>query len=142
MLTAALRSRRSGKCDRRYEARSSGWPLPLDGVLARVRMGYRGRRAVHGAEMDEAEQAVVRREAERALDVVVVGVRPGQPLGAEALGVRRKQDVLRGRRGRQDLLDLGDLGVRLAILAATAISSGARSGRIRSCSIAASGASG
>jgi hypothetical protein len=81
--------------------------LPLHRVLAGVGMGHRGRGAVDRAEMDEAEQAVVRSEAQRALHVVVVGVRPGQPLAAEALGVRREQDVLRGGRRREELLDLG-----------------------------------
>ena len=46
-----------------------------------------------------------------ALDVLVVGVGAGQPFGAEALCVRRQQNVLDGGTRRQDLLDLRDLGV-------------------------------
>ena len=78
-----------------------------------------------------------------ALDVLVVGVGAGQPFARQSPGHGPRSGCsARPPRSTGSARSPGILGCCGSILAATAISSGARSGRARSCSSAASGASG
>ena len=60
--------------------------------------------------VDEADDFLAVIEAELAADVVVVSVGAGEPDRTEAERIGREQHVVRGRTGRQDLLNFRYLG--------------------------------